>query len=128
MKAVAAMSLLTFVLSGVAFAENDRIINGTISTDGINICLASPLFGKALADATEKANGFKIRIDYTLNQTYRTTSEILVVNVVGRVENNPEKYAKSTFTLSGTNGCWTVSVSPVTVSAISKETFVNFKH
>jgi hypothetical protein len=128
MKAVAAMSFVIFVLSGVAFAENDRIIHGTIRTDGINICLASPLFGKALAEATEKANGFKIRIDYTLNHTYRTTSETLVVNVVGKVEGNLEKYAKSTFTLNGTNGCWSVSVSPVTVSAISKEEFVDFKY
>lgn len=87
--------------------------------------IASPQFGKALAEATAFAKGWKIRIVAVTDDSRRTTSEKLVVTVVG---NEGGKYRQAVFEIEGINGGW--HISPVAESKkmeITQAQFVNFE-
>lgn len=122
MKKVMGLCVLSLVLSvaNVALAATDT----KVEFGPVSHYIASPLFGKLLGEATEKANGWKIRVEYSIDDKSRTTSEVITVTVVGKAD---PKFVRSRFVISGTNGGWTADSAGVVTSEITEKEFVEFK-
>jgi len=128
MKTLATAIVAAAGLSAAMSAAEFKTVQGTMNLAPVNHCIASPQFGKAFAEATAKVSGYKIRIDYLQDFSSRQVPTTITVTVVGRVAEEPEKYAQAQFVLTARNSCFMIDdPAPAAVTPITQQQFVEFK-
>ncbi|MFT3767853.1 MAG: hypothetical protein QM820_20575 [Minicystis sp.] len=112
---------------GAALASSSNLASGKLDLGPIRHYLASPTFAKALAEATQFSNGWKIRIEYVLDRAHRTTKERVLVAVVGRGKDQ-SRYLQSKFEIDGQNGGWSIwRRGPIEKTEITQQEFEQFE-
>jgi len=117
-------ALVTFCLSSdSAFAK--KITHQRLDIAPIVHYLASPKFADSLNEAARYTNGWKLSVDYFIDNSNRTTHETVLITVRGKDEGSVVHYRKASFTLTGINGGQSIESSPVTKTEITQDEFSN---